>query len=220
MKKTFTPEDKINYLYDMMPKAQRLEFENEMSRNEDLAGEMRELRASMEQMSSLDQHKAPVIDMRTLMQKSTPKWRRVTVATMKYAAFALILFMIVGFATNLNVKYDSDGLAVSMSFFPAETAVVAPSTAEMNGQTIALLREFQVQQTALFAEILAQERAEQQNQIKELLTDHASMIENRRLIDLQLIQFELEDMQERNDTRLYRTDRVLYELLETLSYNN
>jgi hypothetical protein len=219
MKTTITNEDKIHYLYNMLPNEQRLAFENQMSSNEELADEIAELRATMDELSGVERVKAPVIDVRKLMQKNTPKWQRITYSTMKYAAFALVLFMVVGFATNLNVQYGEDGLAVSMSFFPPEP-VQAISTTEINEQTIALLREFQLQQTALFAEILAQERTEQQNQIKELLMDHATMIENRRMIDLQLIQYELENMQERNDSRLYRTDRVLYELLETLSYNN
>jgi hypothetical protein len=219
MKTTITNEEKIHYLYNMLPKGQRLAFESELNRNEELADEMLELRKTMTLLSEMEQVKAPSIDVRSLLQRNTSKWQKITYTTMKYAAVALILFMVVGFATNLNVQYDNDGLNISMSFFPVEPTVI-PSTTDINEQTIALLREFQEQQTTLFAEILAQERAEQQNQIKELLIDHASMIENRRMIDLQLIQYELENMQERNDSRLYRTDRVLYQLLETLSYNN
>lgn len=219
MKTSITNEDKIHYLYNMLPNEQRIAFETEMKSDTALADEIAALRATMDEFSGVEQVKAPVLDVRKLLQRNTPKWQRITYATMKYAAVALVLFMVVGFATNLNVQYGGDGLTISMSFFPREPAKTITTT-EINEQTIALLREFQAQQTALFAEILAQERTEQQNQIKELLIDHASMIENRRMIDLQLIQYELENMQERNDSRLYRTDRVLYELLETLSYNN
>jgi ferric-dicitrate binding protein FerR (iron transport regulator) len=216
MKTTFTPEEKINFIYGLSSKAERALIDKAMETDEDFRAEIAELQQSVGLLSEVDFDKAPTLNATRVISRSRPRWQGQALSIVKYAAAMLITFLALGSISNLNIQYNENGFQIAMGLVPAKTEIIEPN----NGISAEALRVYQEQNALLLAEILAQERAEQQRQLTELFTDYATMIENRRMIDLQLIQYELENMQEANDTRLHNTDRVLYSLIEALSYND
>jgi hypothetical protein len=66
---------------------------------------------------------------------------------------------------------------------------------------------------------MAAEREQQRIMLLETLSEYAEAIETRRMIDMQLIGHELADFQQQTNQQLSQTDRIIYQLIETLSYN-
>ncbi|MCA1801471.1 MAG: hypothetical protein LC662_03320 [Rhodothermaceae bacterium] len=137
------------------------------------------------------------------------------------SAAAAVLFglLIFGAVSGLQVRWDSDGFAMSMSLFGESGAIdntpPAP-TYLLQDETLEQLRK---QQEELFSEIMAAEREQQRLMLLETLSEYAEAIETRRMIDMQLIGHELADFQQQTNQQLSQTDRIIYQLIETLSYN-
>ncbi|MFU8859382.1 MAG: hypothetical protein ACNA8K_03065 [Cyclonatronaceae bacterium] len=141
------------------------------------------------------------------------------------SAAAAVLFglLIFGAVSGLQVRWDDNSFEMSMSLFgtdrAAETTQPSPSatpTYLLQDETLELLRS---QQEELFSEILAAEREQQRIMLLETLSEYAEAIETRRMIDMQLIGHELADFQQQTNQQLSQTDRIIYQLIETLSYN-
>jgi hypothetical protein len=137
------------------------------------------------------------------------------------SAAAAVLFglLIFGAVSGLQVRWDSDGFAMSMSLFGESGSIdntpPAP-TYLLQDETLEQLRK---QQEELFSEIMAAEREQQRIMLLETLSEYAEAIETRRMIDMQLIGHELADFQQQTNQQLSQTDRIIYQLIETLSYN-
>lgn len=141
------------------------------------------------------------------------------------SAAAAVLFglLIFGAVSGLQVRWDDSGFEMTMSLFgdhrATESTQPSPSTAPtylLQDETLELLRS---QQEELFSEILAAEREQQRIMLLETLSEYAEAIETRRMIDMQLIGLELADFQQQTTQQLSQTDRIIYQLIETLSYN-
>jgi hypothetical protein len=98
-----------------------------------------------------------------------------------------------------------------------DTEVTNPGPQQIDPATLELLRGFQEQQAQLIADVVEQERADQRELLQELFTEYAIMIENRRMIDMELIQYELDNIAARTTDRQNKTDLVLTTLIESIS---
>lgn len=137
------------------------------------------------------------------------------------SAAAAVLFglLIFGAVSGLQVRWDSDGFAMNMSLFGESDAFDKTPPAPtylLQDETLEQLRK---QQEELFSEIMAAEREQQRFMLLETLSEYAEAIETRRMIDMQLIGLELADFQQQTNQQLSQTDRIIYQLIETLSYN-
>jgi hypothetical protein len=135
------------------------------------------------------------------------------------AAAVLFAILIFGAVSGLQIRWDDSGFAMSMSLFgergTTDTTPPAP-TYLLQDETLEQLRK---QQEELFSEIMAAEREQQRIMLLETLSEYAEAIETRRMIDMQLIGLELADFQQQTNQQLSQTDRIIYQLIETLSYN-
>jgi hypothetical protein len=133
------------------------------------------------------------------------------------AAAILLGILIVGAISGMQVRWDDNGFAMSMSMFSNQTLDETPPPVYLlEDETLGQLR---TQQEQLFSEILAAEREQQRIMLLETLSEYADAIETRRMIDMQLIGMELADFQQQTNQQLSQTDRVIYQLIETLSYH-
>jgi hypothetical protein len=135
------------------------------------------------------------------------------------AAAVLFAILIFGAVSGLQIRWDDNGFTMSMSLFgergTTDTTPPAP-TYLLQDETLEQLRK---QQEELFSEIMAAEREQQRIMLLETLSEYAEAIETRRMIDMQLIGLELADFQQQTNQQLSQTDRIIYQLIETLSYN-
>lgn len=234
MKRTFTPEDKIDYLFGLMSAEDLTAFESALEQNEQLRTEIAELSKTHEHLQDMSTVRPPLVNPDSLIKRSKRNWKLTTYQTLRYAAMVLIFLIVFGSLNNLQVRYDGNGLSVSMSILPKPNpelvqnntpAVSTPATDEAVGSesgeidpaTLELLRGFQEQQAQLIAEVIEQERADQRELLQELFTEYATMIENRRMIDMELIQYELDKIASRTTDRQNKTDLVLTTLIESIS---
>lgn len=233
MKRTFTPEDKINYLYGLLSADELTTFESALAQDEELRKEISELSKTHEHLQEVSSVRPPLVNPDSLIQRSKRDWRRTTYNTLRYAAMLLIFLMVFGSLNNLQIRYDSNGVSVSMSLLPKPNAELvqnelpatsspssentADSATELDPATLELLRGFQEQQALLIADVIEQERADQRELLQELFTEYATMIENRRMIDMELIQYELDKIAARTTDRQNKTDLVLTTLIESIS---
>lgn len=228
MKTTITPQEKIDYLYGQLSEERRLEIEKQLLENASLRREIRAMQAVSRELQLMDSEKAPAVDPDIIRKKATASRNRIFSPMMKAVAAVFVGFLVIGSASNLTIDYSEAGLAISMSLLPPPSPPIPPVPPHPGSQTTPLtpdvnaelIKQLQEQNALILAEILAQERTQQQEQLKALFSDYATMIENRRMIDLQLIQYELESIQLETASRIHNTDRVLYDLLEVLSYSN
>lgn len=233
MKRTFTPEDKINYLYGLLLADELTVFESALAQDEELRKEIAELSKTHEHLQEMSSVRPPLVNPDSLIQRSKRNWKLTTYKTLRYAAMLLIFLIVFGSLNNLQIRYDGNGLSVSMSLLPKPNAELVqndiPSTTtpvednstetttELDPATLELLKGFQEQQAVLIADVIEKERADQRELLQELFTEYATMIENRRMIDMELIQYELDKIAVRTTDRQNKTDLVLTTLIESIS---
>jgi hypothetical protein len=234
MKRTFTPEEKINYLFGLMSADDRITFESALVHDEQLRAEIDELSKTHEQLMDVGSVRPPLVNPETLIKRSKRDWKVTTYQSLRYAAMLLLFLIVFGSLNNLQIRYDNNGLSVSMSILPKPNAelvqnnvpteinsgdaeVTNPGPQQIDPATLELLRGFQEQQAQLIADVVEQERADQRELLQELFTEYAIMIENRRMIDMELIQYELDNIAARTTDRQNKTDLVLTTLIESIS---
>ncbi len=234
MKRTFTPEDKINYLFGLMSAEDLAAFESALALDEELRKEITELSKTHAHLQEMSTVRPPLVNPESLIQRSKRNWKLTTYKTLRYAAMVLIFLIVFGSLNNLQVRYDGNGLLVSMSILPKPNPELVQNTtpseftpvtddatestrAEIDPDTLELLRKFQEQQAQLIADVIEQERADQRELLQELFTEYATMIENRRMIDMELIQYELDKIASRTTDRQNKTDLVLTTLIESIT---
>lgn len=234
MKRTFTPEEKINYLYGLLSADELAEFEAILLNDPELRKEMAELKITHEQLQKTNSIHAPALSVDSLIRRSQRDWKSTTYKTLRYAAMLALFVIVFGSLNNLQIRYDENGLSISMSILPKPDALLVSNTeaqnqieeasstpveqsTQLDPATIELLRGFQEQQAELISQVIEQERADQLELLHELFTEYATMIENRRMIDMELIQYELDKIAARTTDRQNKTDLVLSTLIETIS---
>lgn len=233
MKRTFTPEDKINYLFGLLPADELTAFETALNQDEELQKEIAELSKTHEQLQEVSSVRPPLVNPDSLIQRSKRNWKLTTYKTLRYAAMILVFLIVFGSLNNLQIRYDGNGLSVSMSILPKPNAELVQqiipsttppatentteSTSGLDPATLELLKNFQEQQALLIADVIEKERADQRELLQDLFTEYATMIENRRMIDMELIQYELDNIAARTTDRQNKTDLVLTTLIESIT---
>ncbi len=229
MKPKYSTEDKINYVYGLLSTDDRMHFEQLMREDPSLHAEIQELTSVIGKINEVTLVHAPEINPDQIIRRSKRDWTKIMFNSLRYAAIFMIVLIAAGSISNVQFRYDDTGISLSMSIWPqvqliddnvlSPDATVTPNI-ETDTASLAMLKEFQLQQAELLNDIIAREREDQRRQLQEMFTDYATMIENRRIIDLQLIQYELDELARTNDHRLNRTDLVLSTLLESISLSN
>ena len=224
MKKKYSPEEIIDYLNGLMSDSDRTDIELAMKQDESLRMEINELISIRKKLAETSLVNPPTISPDSIIRRSKKDWRKTVYQTVRYAAMFLITLIVIGSLSNINIQYDDSGMQLSMSVWPEQPPTVIETIQgerddSVSPETIALLQEFQKQQAQLVADIIEKDRADQRQQIQELFSEYATMIENRRMIDMELIQYELDNIAQRTDTRQKQTDLVLGSLLESISLN-
>lgn len=229
MKPNYSTEDKINYVYGLMNADERVRFDEALRKDASLQSEIQELTSVKEKFGDVAPVHAPEINPDQIIRRSQRNWSKIIMQSTRYAAMFMIVLVAAGSVSNLQIRYDDSGMSISMSIWPQSqitqeiqipTEDRLEQQSEIDDAALELLREFQLQQAELLNEIVAREREDQRRQLQEMFTDYATMIENRRIIDLQLIQYELDELARTSDHRLNRTDLVLSTLLESFSPTN
>ncbi len=200
----------IDYLYGEMEESEKREFEKLLNSNPDLKAEADSLsnvrsilNEPQEQTTNEPANEATVTK---LWYQSMP---------LQIAA-SIILVWVILLATavmaGLQLKWDSEGFMVSFG----ETAVVEipeiPETS--NFVTTDLLMEYSELQGDLIARAIQTERENQARQLQQLFEEYATLIENRRLIDLQLIEMEIQEQRDQTDRKFRQAEFVLNELFQ------
>jgi hypothetical protein len=118
------------------------------------------------------------------------------------------------FLIGLRIEVSADGgWGLQFGLSPqAEQVVAAPSV------TPDMLAQMQTEQLAAMRRMIAEVRAENDTAVETLIRDYVTLTETRRSLDYQLIRYEIEDLKERTDDQLYRSNLAMHDLLSQLSY--
>lgn len=219
MKKKYSPEEIIDYLNGMMSDVDKADFDLALKQDESLRMEINDLVLVRQKLTEVNKVHPPSINADTIIRNSRKDWKKTIYQSVRYAALILMTLIVIGSLSNINIRYNDEGLQLSMSIWPEQTIITENPVVEesISPTTLALLQEFQEQQAQLVADIIEKDRADQRQQIQELFSEYATMIENRRMIDMELIQYELDNIAQRTDTKQRQTDLVLGSLLESIS---
>lgn len=131
------------------------------------------------------------------------------------AGIALMLTFLIGF----RFEVDPDG-GWRFSVGIVRTTPVAATIPESDSTSVPLetVRRMQADQLAAITSLIRETRERQSEEFGALLTDYATLAESRRSVDYGLIQLELDDLRARTDDHLYRTNLVMVQLLNQLTY--
>ena len=203
----------IDYLYGEMSETERKEFENLLDNNPVLKADFESLKMVR---SVLSEEQASPQKAVKKIEKQTANHRLGFNATiLQIAASIIIIWLIIlGTATlaGLNFKWDDNGFMMAFGEFPTAEIQAEPLTE--NFITADLLREYSEIQGELISQALEAERQQQASQLQQLFEEYATLIENRRLIDLQLIELELQHQRDQTDRQFRQAEFVLNELIQ------
>ncbi len=128
------------------------------------------------------------------------------------ASFALF-FMLIGSLTDMNLSWDNEGFSISYGKqVPQQTGYTAE-------QVEMLIEKIQAENSALFVQILEANQQQQDYKIKQALNGFATYFDEQRTADLQLIDYNLSNLQESTYDRFYQTDRVINQIIQTANLN-
>lgn len=133
-----------------------------------------------------------------------------------YGAIAASIVVIATFLIGLRIEVSPDGgWSIQFGLSPQTEQVVAvPSV------TPDMLARMQAEQLAAMRRMIEEVRSENDTAVETLIRDYVTLTETRRSLDYQLIRYEIEDLKERTDDHLYRSNLAMYDLLSQLSYAN
>jgi hypothetical protein len=81
-----------------------------------------------------------------------------------------------------------------------------------------MLAAMQQDQLDAMRALIDEVRTERNESVEALIRDYVTLTETRRSLDYQLIRYEIEDLKERTDDQLYRSNLAMHDLLSQLSY--
>lgn len=167
--------------------------------------ELRVLRSTLGAVSQMSTHSADHIPVRIPAKRHIP-----------YGAIAASIVLIVTFLIGIRVEYTPDGgWSIQFGLTPrTEQVATAPSV------TPEMLADMQAEQLAAMRQMIDQVRQENDSSVETLIRDYVTLTETRRSLDYQLIRYEIEDLKERTDDQLYRSNLAMHDLLSQLSYAN
>lgn len=165
--------------------------------------ELAVLRSTLGAVSQLSSHSADHIPVRIPAKRHIP-----------YGAIAASIVVIATFLIGLRIEVSADGgWSIQFGLSPqTEQVVAAPSV------TPEMLARMQTEQLAAMRRMIEEVRTENDTAVETLIRDYVTLTETRRSLDYQLIRYEIEDLKERTDDQLYRSNLAMHDLLSQLSY--
>jgi hypothetical protein len=166
--------------------------------------EIRELRSTLGALKELPSHSADHVPVRIPVKRPIP-----------YGAIAATILVLATFLIGLRIEISADG-RWSLQFGVPRSVQVASAPAV----TPEMLASMQAEQLAAMRRMIDEVRAENDTAVETLIRDYVTLTETRRSLDYQLIRYEIEDLKERTDDQLYRSNLAMHDLLSQLSYAN
>lgn len=164
--------------------------------------ELRILRSTRGAVSELSAVSADHIPVRIPAKRSIP-----------YGAIAASIVLIATFLIGLRVESTpSGGWSIQFGLRPqTEHVLVAPAV------TPDMLATMQRDQLAAMRRMIDEVRTENDTAVETLIRDYVTLTETQRSLDYQLIRYEIEDLKERTDDQLYRSNLAMFDLLSQLT---
>lgn len=166
--------------------------------------ELTELRSTLGAVSQLSGHSADHIPVRIPAKRHIP-----------YGAIAASIVVIATFLIGFRFEVSADG-GWSLQFGVKPRTELAASAAP--AVTPDMLAAMQQDQLEAMRALIDEVRAERNESVEALIRDYVTLTETRRSLDYQLIRYEIEDLKERTDDQLYRSNLAMHDLLSQLSY--
>jgi hypothetical protein len=166
--------------------------------------EIRELRLTLGALKELPAHSADHVSVRIPAKRQIP-----------YGAIAATVIVLATFLIGIRIEVSPDGRWTIQFGVPrSEQIAAAPAV------TPEMLAEMQAEQLAAMRRMIDDVRSENDTAVETLIRDYVTLTETRRSLDYQLIRYEIEDLKERTDDQLYRSNLAMHDLLSQLSYAN
>ncbi|MFD2531061.1 anti-sigma factor family protein [Gracilimonas halophila] len=216
----------MDYLYGELEQDQRKELEIFLSQDPELQKELDELG----DVRSMLQH-LPVQDPAEQLVMVEPNksgfqdwWNELIESWIPTNGFAragfamasvLILFVVVGAFTKMNISVDNGGF--NLTFGEKQEIIQQGFTPQ---QVEMLLQQVREDNAVMISDAIQQAQQQQENRIEKTLVNFADYIEQQRQSDLQMISSGIYNMEETYYDRFRQTDQVLGELIQTVSTRN
>jgi hypothetical protein len=130
-------------------------------------------------------------------------------------ASVLILFVVVGAFTKVNISVDNGGF--NLTFGEKQEIIQQGFTPEQVDYLIQQMRE---ENALMVSEAVQAVQQSQDEKLEQTLINFADYVELQRRNDLQMISSGLSNMEETYYDRFRQTDQVLGELIQTVSTRN
>lgn len=216
----------MDYLYDELEQDQRKELETYLSQNPELKKELDELGSVRSMLQHLPvQDPAEQIVMVEPNQSGFQDWWNELIENwipkngFVRAGFAmtslLILFVVMGAFTNMNVSFNDNGF--ELAFGEKQEIVQQGFTVE---QVDYLLQQMREENALMVSEAVQAVQRSQDEKLEQTLINFADYVEEQRRSDLRMISSGLTSMEETYYDRFRQTDQVLGELIQTVSTRN
>lgn len=216
----------MDYLYGELEQDQRKELEIFLSQDPELQKELDELG----DVRSMLQH-LPVQDPAEQLVMVEPNksgfqdwWNELIESWIPTNGFAragfamasvLILFVVVGAFTKVNISVDNGGF--NLTFGEKQEIIQQGFTPEQVDYLIQQMRE---ENALMVSEAVQAVQQSQDEKLEQTLINFADYVELQRRNDLQMISSGLSNMEETYYDRFRQTDQVLGELIQTVSTRN
>ncbi len=167
--------------------------------------EIRMLRSTLGALSELPPHSADHVAVRLPAKRQIP-----------YGAIAATVLVLATFLIGIRIEISPDGRWTIQFGVPRTEQIAAAAP----GVTPEMLAQMQAEQLAAMRRMIDDVRSENDTAVETLIRDYVTLTETRRSLDYQLIRYEIEDLKERTDDQLYRSNLAMHDLLSQLSYAN
>ncbi len=222
MNKNEIKQKLMDYLYDEMGDAERADFEEYITKNPDVKGELDELQGVRhvleqvpvpEQTEPMTTESSPFISAPNQAQESS---KNLTVIRYMVAVAAIFLATLLTFSfINLQVGSNESGLYVHFG----EKNVLQEQA--VNEEMLAdLLNQIRDENALFVATMVEQSSARQSEQIEEVLNALTDYYDQRRQQDLLLIAEGFSQLEQDTYYRFMQTDEVIGEIIFALSNPN
>ncbi|MDR9419269.1 anti-sigma factor family protein [Gracilimonas sp.] len=216
----------MDYLYDELEQDQRKELEQFLAEHPDLQNELEELGEVRSMLEHLPvQDPAEQLVMMEPEQSGFQDWWNELIGSLipkngfARAGFAvaslLILFVVMGAFTKLNISVDDNGF--ELAFGDKQEVLQQGVTAQ---QVDYLLQQMKEENALMVADAVQQVQQAQDEKLEQSLINFADYIEEQRINDLQMISSGINNMEEVYYDRFRQTDQVLGDLIQTVSTRN
>lgn len=216
----------MDYLYDELEQDQRNELEQFLAEHPELQKELDELgnvRSMLQHLPVQDSAEQLVMvepdtaGFQSWWNKLVENWipKNGFVRAGFAMASLLILFVVMGAVTNMNVSINDNGF--NLAFGEQQEPAQPGFTPE---QVDYLLQQVKEENALMITEAVQALQESQDDKLEQTLFNFADYMEEQRRNDLRMISSGFNNMEEVYYDRFRQTDQVLGELIQTVSTRN